>query len=49
MADTLIEDVTRVMLIPCDVLLAVAGVLVSLIVGEAIVVANPLRKIIIII
>ena len=33
-ADTLLNDVTRVILISCDVLLAAAGVLVSLLVGE---------------
>lgn len=33
-ADTLLNDVTRVILIPCDVLLAAAAVLVNILVGE---------------
>ena len=44
-ADTLLNDVTRVILISCDVVLDAAGVLVSILVGEVTVVLLALEEI----
>ena len=43
-ADTLLNDVTRVILISCDVLLAAADVLISILVGEVTVVVLVLEE-----
>ena len=44
-ADTLLNDVTRMILISCDVVLDAAGVLVSILVGEVTVVLLALEDI----